>query len=52
MTDLLPYYELSMMQRMLLIWLFILCGFVLAFHVSQQVAERPRPWTQLSKQTK
>ncbi|ORY61402.1 uncharacterized protein BCR38DRAFT_487153 [Pseudomassariella vexata] len=48
----LPQYELSLFQRLLLIWLFIATGLVLALQASQSVAD-PRPrWTLLNKEQK
>lgn len=52
MASFLPDYELSLLQRMLLIWLFILCGFVISFQLSQQYAERPPSWVRLNKETR
>jgi hypothetical protein len=52
MISSLPTYELSMMQRMLLIWLFIICGLILGAQASQHYAESPsRKWF-LSKESK
>lgn len=52
MISSLPMYELSLLQRMLLIWLFIACGLVLGAQASQHYAENPsRSWF-LTKDTK
>ncbi|KAH8903519.1 hypothetical protein BR93DRAFT_931118 [Coniochaeta sp. PMI_546] len=45
-------YELSLVQRMLLIWLFILCGLVLALQAAKQYVERPAPKWRLTAETK
>jgi hypothetical protein len=51
-SSLLPHYELSLLQRISLIWLFILCGLVVSFQLSQRYAERPAAWVRLNKETK
>ncbi|KAJ9142434.1 hypothetical protein NKR23_g7268 [Pleurostoma richardsiae] len=50
--NLLPHYELSLLQRMLLIWVFIIGGLVIGFQAGQQYAEAPKSWTRLTKETK
>ncbi|RYP76246.1 hypothetical protein DL771_001865 [Monosporascus sp. 5C6A] len=48
----LPHYELSLLQRMSLIWAFIACGLVIALQIAQSWAE-PRPlWTLLDERNK
>ncbi|RYP26556.1 hypothetical protein DL768_011696 [Monosporascus sp. mg162] len=48
----LPHYELSLLQRMSLIWAFIACGLVIALQIAQSWAE-PRPrWTLLSERNR
>lgn len=47
-----PQQELSLLQRILLIWVFIACGLVVAIQASQSYAE-PRPrWTLITEKTK
>ncbi|KAH6647870.1 hypothetical protein BKA67DRAFT_399973 [Truncatella angustata] len=47
-----PQQDLSLFQRMLLIWAFIFSGFVLSFKASQTYAE-PRPrWTVMTEHNK
>ncbi|KAI0174509.1 hypothetical protein BJ166DRAFT_150257 [Pestalotiopsis sp. NC0098] len=47
-----PPQELSLLQRILLIWVFIACGLVVAIQASQSYAE-PRPrWTLITEKTK
>ncbi|KAK8062885.1 hypothetical protein PG997_014982 [Apiospora hydei] len=47
-----PHYELSLLDRMLLIWLFIGSAFVVVLQVSQSWME-PRPrWTVLDERSK
>ena len=45
-------YQLSLLQRMLLIWLFILCGLVLALQAAKQHVERPAAKWRLTPETK
>lgn len=47
------YYEQpSLLQRILLIWCFVLCGLVICFQIAQSWAH-PRPrWTVLDDKTK
>lgn len=52
MASLIPQYELSMMQRVLLIYAFIFCGMTIGFRAAQQYTERPYPWTQLNDRTR
>jgi hypothetical protein len=45
-------YELSLFQRILLIWLFIFCGLVLALQAAKQYVERPAAKWRLTAETK
>ncbi|OIW24545.1 hypothetical protein CONLIGDRAFT_718464 [Coniochaeta ligniaria NRRL 30616] len=45
-------YELSLLQRLLIIWLFILCGLVLAVQAAKQYADRPAAKWRLTAETK
>ncbi|KAI1256616.1 hypothetical protein MGN70_001741 [Eutypa lata] len=48
----LPHYELSLFQRLLLVWAFTACGFVIVFQVALSWAD-PRPqWTVLNERSK
>lgn len=52
MISFLPTYELSLFQRLLLIWLFIICGLVLAVQASQRYAQNPSKKWFLTPDTK
>jgi hypothetical protein len=52
MLSFLPAYELSLLQRLLLIWLFIICGLVLGLQASQHYAENPSKRWFLTQDTK
>jgi hypothetical protein len=45
-------YELTLFQRILLIWVFIACGLVLALQAAQQHVERPWARWKLTAETK
>jgi hypothetical protein len=44
--------ELSPFQRMLIIWVFIAVGLVIAVQVSQAYEQRPPAWTRLTKDSR
>jgi hypothetical protein len=52
MISFLPAYELSLFQRLLLIWLFIICGLVLGLQASQHYADKPSKKWFLTPDTK
>ena len=43
--------DLTLLQRLLIIWLFITCGLVLALQAAKQYVERPGRW-KLTAETK
>ena len=50
--DYLPHYELSLFERLLLIWAFIACGFVIVLQLAQSWADPQPRWTVLDERTK
>jgi hypothetical protein len=44
--------DLSLGQRMLIIWVFIACGLVIAFQLSQQYHVDPYSWAKLTSETR
>lgn len=47
-----PHYELSLFQRLLLVWAFTACGLVIVLQIAQSWAD-PRPqWTVVNEKSK
>ncbi|KAK7754482.1 hypothetical protein SLS62_003502 [Diatrype stigma] len=47
-----PHYELSLLQRLLLVWAFTACGLVIVLQIAQSWAD-PRPqWTVVNEKSK
>lgn len=45
-------YELSLFQRIMVIWLFVICGLFISFHIAQQWTEKPYAWARLTEKTR
>jgi hypothetical protein len=52
LSEHLPYYELSLFQRIAIIWAFIAGGILTGYQLSQLVAENTPRWVVLDSRTK
>ncbi|TPX15427.1 uncharacterized protein E0L32_004407 [Thyridium curvatum] len=52
MKQFMATYELSLFQRIMVIWLFVICGLFISFHIAQQWTEKPYAWARLTEKTR